>query len=139
MPELALLVGKKGSELSSDVQRRQTGRRKGFLKVRSKSNRKHSLLTVWSKMGVEREAASGAWPGEKGEQTCPPQPAACPLCCQLPAVVGEEGVKHGGKQVEPRGERQADRYREHQWERQADGITYKSAREGDTEKRGGVS
>ncbi len=86
MPELALLVGKKGSEFSSDMQRRQTGRRKGFLKEQSKSNRKHSLLTVWSKMGVEGEAASGVLPEEKGGHTYPPRPAMCPLCCQLQAV-----------------------------------------------------
>lgn len=106
MPELALLVGKKGTEFSSDVQRRQTGRRKGFLKAQSKSNRKHSLLTVWSKMGVEGEAASGVSPREKGEganipasaRNVPPlQPAAGRGC-----MVGEERDKEG-KQVEPRG------------------------------------
>lgn len=107
VPGLALLVGKKRCEFSSDVQRRQTGQRKGFLKVRSKSNRKHSLLTMWSKMSVE--AASGISPGEKGVANKPlsahnvtPPPH---ICCQLltMALVGEESDKHGGKQVEVRG------------------------------------
>lgn len=68
-PELALLVGKKESEFSSDVLRRQTRRREGFLKADSKINRKLSLLTVWLKMGMEGEAASGTRSQLKGEQT----------------------------------------------------------------------
>ncbi|CAB1460254.1 unnamed protein product [Pleuronectes platessa] len=50
---------------AADVQRRQTGKRgKGFLNAPSKSNRKHSLLTVWSNMDAEGEVASGVVPGE---------------------------------------------------------------------------
>lgn len=79
LPELALLVGKKRSEFSSDVQRRQTGWRKGFLKVRSKSNRKHSLLTVWSKNECRGGIWHAAWRegGEKEAQGSPQRaPAA---------------------------------------------------------------
>ena len=74
------------------------------MKALSKSNRKHSLLTVWSKMGVERERDS-IWRVVRREGGANIPASARIVPPLLPAaghgyMVGEED---GGKHVEQRG------------------------------------
>ena len=116
MPELALLVGKKGSEFSSDMQLRQTGRTKRLFESAIQEQQKTLPLDRVVKNGCR--GRGGIWRlarmgGGGRMQACPPRLAVRLLCCQLQAVGarwGEETDEHAGKQVELRGEdRQTDK------------------------------
>lgn len=111
MPELALLVGKKGSEFSSDMQLRQTGRTKRLFESAIQEQQKTLPLDRVVKNGCR--GRGGIWRlarmgrGGGGEAHCAPPllPAAGRGC-----TVGEDTDEHAGKQVELRGEdRQTDK------------------------------
>lgn len=113
MPELALLVGKKRLEFSSDRQS------EGFLKLQSKSNRKHSLLTVWSKTECRGSIWRLAWRegGANRSKSAHDEPPLLPE----PDRGWRGADKEGGKQVESK----------RQIKSASDGSVYHSGRRGE--------